>query len=42
MGLGISLQAEQRNEEARVAFMRAIESRTLSAELQAFVKQQIK
>ncbi len=42
MGLGISLQAEQRNEEARVAFMRAIESHTLNAELQAFVKQQIK
>lgn len=42
MGLGISLQAVQRNEEARDAFKRAIESRTLSAELQAFVKQQIK
>ncbi|MBI5436762.1 MAG: tetratricopeptide repeat protein [Nitrosomonadales bacterium] len=42
MGLGISLQAVQRNEEARDAFKRAIESRTLSAELQAFVKQQIR
>ncbi len=42
MGLGISLQAVQRNEEARDAFKRAIESRTLSAELQAFVKQRLK
>jgi len=42
MGLGISLQAVQRNEEARDAFKRAIESHTLSAELQAFVKQQIR
>ncbi len=42
MGLGISLQAVQRNEEARDAFKRAIESRTLSAELQAFVEQRLK
>ena len=42
MGLGISLQAIQRNEEARDVFKRAIESQTLSAELQAFVKQQLK
>lgn len=42
MGLGISLQALQRNEEARTAFKRAIETRTLSAELQAFVEQRLK
>ena len=42
MGLGISMQAVQRNEEARDAFRRAIESRTLSAELQAFVEQRLK
>ena len=42
MGLGISLQAVQRNEEARDAFRRAIESRSLSAELQAFVEQRLK
>lgn len=42
MGLGISLQALQRNEEARDAFKRALESRALSAELQAFVRQRLK
>lgn len=42
MGLGISLQALQRNEEARAAFKRAIETHTLSAELQAFVEQRLK
>ena len=42
MGLGISLQALQRNGEARDAFKRAIETRTLSAELQAFVEQRLK
>ena len=42
MGLGISLQALQRNEEARTAFKRAIDTRTLSAELQAFVEQRLK
>lgn len=42
MGLGISLQAVQRNEEARGIFKRAIESRGLSAELQAFVEQRLK
>lgn len=42
MGLGISLQALQRNEEARDAFKRALESRTLNAELQAFVGQRLK
>ena len=42
MGLGISLQALQRNAEARTAFKRAIETQTLSAELQAFVEQRLK
>ena len=42
MGLGISLHAEQHNDEAREVFNRALESQTLSAELQSFVKQQLK
>jgi MSHA biogenesis protein MshN len=42
MGLGISLKELQRNEEARVAFKRALESHTLNADLQAFVTQQLK
>lgn len=41
MGLGISLQALQRNEEARDAFKHSLESRTLNAELQAFVRQRM-
>lgn len=41
MGLGISLRAEQRNDEARDVFKRALETRTLSAELQSFVKKQL-
>ncbi|MDO8413082.1 MAG: tetratricopeptide repeat protein [Gallionellaceae bacterium] len=42
MGLGISLQAEQRKEEARAVYKRAMESNTLSAELRAFVEQRMK
>jgi MSHA biogenesis protein MshN len=42
MGLGISLQAVQRKEDARDAYMRAIESHSLSPELQAFVAQRLK
>ena len=42
MGLGISLQAEQRAGEAREAFIRARESATLTADLQAFVEQKLK
>lgn len=42
MGLGISLRAEQRNAESGDAFNRALETHTLSAELQSFVKQQLK
>lgn len=42
MGLGISMQALKRNSEAREAFQRAIESRSLSAELQEFVERRIR
>lgn len=42
MGLGISLQAENRAAEAREAFIRARESATLTADLQAFVEQKLK
>lgn len=42
MGLGISMQAIQRNEEANNMFKRALESQTLSPELQRFVRQQIR
>ena len=42
MGLGISLRTEQRADEARDAFNRALESRNLNTELQLFVKQQLK
>jgi MSHA biogenesis protein MshN len=42
MGLGISLRAEQRNAEAREAFQRALDSNSLNAELQAYVRQQLK
>lgn len=42
MGYGISLQAVQRTDDARDAFRRALESRTLNPELQAFVQQKLK
>jgi len=42
MGLGISLQAENRLAEAQEAFIRAKASNTLSPDLQAFVEQQLK
>lgn len=42
MGMGISLRAEKRTEEAREAFNRALESKSLNADLQAFVTQQLK
>jgi MSHA biogenesis protein MshN len=42
MGLGISLQAESRKDEALDIYKRAIETRSLSPELQAFVEQKIK
>lgn len=42
MGLGISLHAVKRNDEARDVFKRAIETGTLSAELQEFVEKRLK
>jgi MSHA biogenesis protein MshN len=42
MGLGISLQAVQRKEDALDAYKHAIETRSLSPELQAFVMQRMK
>jgi MSHA biogenesis protein MshN len=41
MGLGMSLQADQRNAEALEAFQRARASGTLSAELQTFVERRL-
>ena len=41
MGLGISLQAEQRNAEALAAFQRARDSGKLSADLQNFVDRKL-
>jgi len=42
MGYGISLQAMQRNAEAKDAFQRALDTQTLSPELRAFVQQKLK
>jgi MSHA biogenesis protein MshN len=42
MGMGISLQAEKRNDEALEAFQKAQGSGVLSPELQAFVDRQIR
>ena len=42
MGYGISLQAAQRNADAKEVFQRALDTQTLSAELQAFVRGKIK
>jgi len=42
MGYAISLQAEQRSDEARDAYQRSLESKTLNPELQAFVQQKLK
>ncbi|HXU92169.1 MAG TPA: tetratricopeptide repeat protein [Gallionella sp.] len=42
MGYGISLQGLQRNTDAKEAFMRALDSQTLSPELQKFVQQKLK
>jgi MSHA biogenesis protein MshN len=41
MGYGISLQAVQRNAEAKDAFRRALDTKTLSPELQAFVQHKL-
>lgn len=42
MGMGISLQAENRRDEARDALRRALASNTLSPELQAYVEKLIR
>lgn len=42
MGLGISLQAAQRNEDAREAYRRALASNSLSPQLQEFVQKKLK
>jgi MSHA biogenesis protein MshN len=42
MGMGISLQAMQRNEEAKEAYARALASNSLNAQLQAFVQKKLK
>lgn len=42
MGKGISLQALQRNDEARAAYQQALATNSLSAQLQAFVQQKLK
>ncbi|WP_283745515.1 tetratricopeptide repeat protein [Sideroxydans sp. CL21] len=42
MGLGISLQALKRNDDARNAYQRALASNSLSAQLQAFVQNKLK
>lgn len=42
MGMGISLQAMQRNADAREAYQRALASNSLSAQLQAFVQNKLK
>ena len=42
MGMGISLQALQRKEDARDAYQRALATNSLSPQLQAFVQQKLK
>jgi MSHA biogenesis protein MshN len=42
MGYGISLQALKRNADAKVIFQRALDTRTLNPDLQAFVQQKLK
>lgn len=42
MGCGISLQALSRSNEAKVEYQRALDSQSLSPELQAFVQQKLK
>lgn len=41
MGMGISLQADKRNAEARIAYQRARDSGRLAPELQAFVERRL-
>ncbi|MDH2919155.1 MAG: hypothetical protein PXX73_08180 [Sideroxydans sp.] len=42
MGSGISLQALLRNDEAKLAYQRALSTQTLQPDLQAFVQQKLK
>ncbi len=42
MGYGISLQAVQRNADAKVEFKHALDTQALSPDLQAFVQQKLK
>jgi MSHA biogenesis protein MshN len=42
MGYGISLQALERNDDAKKSFQQALDTNTLSPELTAFVQQKIK
>lgn len=42
MGYGISLQALRRNAEAKAAYQQALDSKSLSADLQAFVQRKLK
>ncbi|BCK88558.1 hypothetical protein MIZ01_2363 [Sideroxyarcus emersonii] len=42
MGMGISLQALHRNDEARAAYQHALASNSLNAQLQAFVQNKLK
>jgi MSHA biogenesis protein MshN len=42
MGMGMSMQADQQKEEALDAYKRAIDTQSLTPELQAFVEQRIK
>lgn len=42
MGHGISLQAMQRADDAKIAFRRALESKTLSPDLQEFVEMKLR
>lgn len=42
MGYGISLQALRRTEEARTAYQKALESKTLNPELKVFIQRKLK
>ena len=42
MGMGISLQAQQLNAEAREAFQRAQDTHSLNTDLEAFVAQRLR
>jgi MSHA biogenesis protein MshN len=41
MGIGISLQALRRTEEARTAYRQALDSKTLSPELKVFIQRKL-